>query len=52
MVKERTKNPYMFFLDEHRKIIKKKNPEFKITDVAKKCGEMWRGLSELKKKKQ
>ena len=46
MVKERTPNAYMFFLEQERDSIKKEHPKFKITEVAKEAGKRWRGLKE------
>jgi len=49
---ERPKRPlsaYMIWLNEHREVIKKENPGAKVTDVAKRGGEMWRGLTDKTK---
>lgn len=46
---EKPKRPlsaYMLWLNETRVAIKKENPEFKVTEVAKKGGELWRGLKD------
>lgn len=46
---EKPKRPlsaYMIWLNSAREAIKKENPEFKVTDVAKKGGELWRGLKD------
>ena len=46
---EKPKRPlsaYMLWLNEARVGIKKENPDFKVTDVAKKGGELWRGLKD------
>lgn len=46
---ERPKRPlsaYMLWLNEARQGIKKENPDFKVTDVAKKGGELWRGMKD------
>lgn len=46
---EKPKRPlsaYMLWLNEARVGIKKENPDFKVTEVAKKGGELWRGLKD------
>lgn len=46
---EKPKRPlsaYMLWLNEARVSIKKDNPDFKVTEVAKKGGELWRGLKD------
>lgn len=46
---EKPKRPlsaYMIWLNSARAEIKKENPEFKVTEVAKKGGELWRGLKD------
>lgn len=42
---------YIFFTKDMRSIIKKKYPDLKTTEIVKKMGEKWRGLSDLKKEK-
>lgn len=49
MATERPKRPlsaYMIWLNSVRPEIKKENPDFKVTEVAKKGGELWRGLKD------
>lgn len=46
---EKPKRPlsaYMLWLNEARDKIKRENPDFKVTEVAKKGGELWRGLKD------
>ncbi|CAG9808548.1 unnamed protein product [Chironomus riparius] len=46
---EKPKRPlsaYMLWLNSARESIKKENPEFKVTEVAKKGGELWRGMKD------
>lgn len=46
---DRPKRPlsaYMLWLNDAREGIKKENPDFKVTDVAKKGGELWRGMKD------
>lgn len=46
---ERPKRPlsaYMLWLNEARAQIKKENPDFKVTEIAKKGGEMWRNMKD------
>jgi len=43
-------NAFMFFQKEQREKIKKENPNLKgVPDLAKKMGEIWRGMSEKEK---
>ena len=42
---------FFVFSNETRPIVKKEHPDFKIGDVGKKLGELWRDLSETDKKK-
>jgi high mobility group protein B2 len=49
MATERPKRPlsaYMIWLNSARAAIKLENPDFKVTEVAKKGGELWRGLKD------
>lgn len=49
MATDKPKRPlsaYMLWLNETRGAIKLENPEFKVTEVAKKGGELWRGLKD------
>lgn len=46
---EKPKRPlsaYMLWLNEHREEIKKENPGIKVTEIAKRGGELWRGLTD------
>jgi hypothetical protein len=46
---EKPKRPlsaYMLWLNSARESIKKENPDFKVTEIAKKGGELWRGLKD------
>lgn len=46
---ERPKRPlsaYMIWLNSARESIKKENPDYKVTEVAKRGGELWRGLTD------
>jgi transketolase len=46
---EKPKRPlsaYMLWLNSARESIKKENPDFKVTEVAKKGGELWRGMKD------
>lgn len=46
---ERPKRPlsaYMLWLNSARESIKKENPDFKVTEVAKKGGELWRNMKD------
>lgn len=49
MAAERPKRPlsaYMIWLNEAREGIKKEFPGIKVTEIAKKGGEMWRNLKD------
>ncbi|KAH8330161.1 hypothetical protein KR074_009449 [Drosophila pseudoananassae] len=46
---ERPKRPlsaYMLWLSSIRESIKKDNPGIKVTDVARKAGELWRAMTD------
>ncbi|GAB0088100.1 High mobility group protein Z [Sergentomyia squamirostris] len=46
---EKPKRPlsaYMLWLNEHREKIKKDHPGIKVTEIAKKGGEMWRNMKD------
>ena len=43
---KRPLSAYMLWLNSARESIKRENPEFKVTEVAKKGGELWRGLKD------
>jgi high mobility group protein B2 len=36
----------MLWLNSAREGIKKENPDFKVTEIAKKGGELWRGMKD------
>lgn len=41
---KRPLSAYMLWLGEHREQIKRENPNYKVTEIAKRGGELWRGL--------
>lgn len=46
---DRPKRPlsaYMIWLNEHREQIKSENPGSKVTEIAKRGGELWRALKD------
>jgi high mobility group protein B2 len=46
---DRPKRPlsaYMLWLNSAREGIKKENPDFKVTEIAKKGGELWRNMKD------
>jgi len=46
---EKPKRPlsaYMLWLNENRESIKQENPGIKVTEIAKRGGELWRGLGD------
>lgn len=46
---EKPKRPlsaYMLWLNDNREQIKRENPGIKVTEVAKRGGELWRGLKD------
>lgn len=46
---EKPKRPlsaYMLWLNDTRESIKREHPGIKVTEVAKKGGELWRGLKD------
>jgi len=43
---KRPLSAYMLWLNSAREQIKKENPDFKVTDIAKKGGEMWRNMKD------
>lgn len=46
---EKPKRPlsaYMLWLNENREAIKKESPGIKVTEIAKRGGELWRGLGD------
>jgi len=48
---KRPKNAYFFFTAEHRDEIKKNKPDLKQKEIFKELGELWKNLSDSKKKK-
>lgn len=46
---EKPKRPlsaYMIWLNSERESIKKENPGIKVTEIAKKGGELWRAMKD------
>lgn len=43
---KRASTAFMLWLNEHRDEIKRENPSLKVTEIAKKGGEMWRELKD------
>lgn len=46
---DRPKRPlsaYMIWLNENREAIKKEHPGIKVTEIAKRGGELWRELTD------
>lgn len=46
---EKPKRPlsaYFLWLGENREQIKRDNPGMKVTEIAKRAGELWRGLED------
>ena len=41
LMPKRPKSSFLYFCDQHRKEIMKKNPKYKMGDVMKKLGKMW-----------
>ena len=37
---------YFLWLNENRESIKEENPGISVTDISKKAGEMWRGITD------
>lgn len=48
---KRPATSYMLYCNENREKVKKDNPEMKLKDIISHIGEMWKGLSDKKKKK-
>ena len=48
---KRPKTSYMFYCDETRPTVVKKNPKFKLGDVSKAMGKEWKKLNDKKKEK-
>jgi hypothetical protein len=47
---KRPLSAYILFCKDHREAIKSKNPNYKVTDITKALGEMWKNVSDKKKK--
>ena len=47
---KRAPTAFFIFSADHRAEIKKKHPNFKVTEIASELGKQWRGLSAEKKK--
>lgn len=43
---KRPLSAYMLWLNENREAIKSENPGIKVTEIAKRGGELWRGLTD------
>lgn len=43
---KRPLSAYMLWLNENREAIKKENPGIKVTEIAKKGGELWRNMKD------
>lgn len=43
---KRPLSAYMLWLNEHRESIKAEHPGIKVTEIAKRGGELWRGLDD------
>lgn len=48
---KRKLNPYMKFVKAKRAEVVKQYPKLKVTEIAKKLGEMWRAMSDKDKAK-
>ena len=48
---KRAPNAYMMFCKKMRPEIIKENPDLKFTEIGKRLGELWRGLTDDEKKK-
>lgn len=46
---KRPLTPYFIFASEKREEVKSKHADLKITEISKKLGEMWKGLSQEEK---
>lgn len=52
---EKPKRPlsaYFLWLGENREQIKRDNPGMKVTEIAKRAGELWRGLEDKREWEQ
>ena len=43
---KRPKTSYLYFCDEQRPIVKSQHPEFKVGEIMKELGKMWKELSQ------
>ena len=43
---KRPKTSYLYFCEEKRPILKSQHPEFKVGEIMKELGKMWKALSE------
>lgn len=50
-VKKRAKTAYQYFCDEQRPKLQKKNPEWRLPQLSKELGAMWKGMTDRKKAK-
>lgn len=50
-VKKRAKTAYQYFCDEQRPKLQKKNPEWRLPQLSKELGAMWKAMTDRKKAK-
>lgn len=50
-VKKRAKTAYQYFCDEQRPKLQKKNPEWRLPQLSKELGAMWKAMTDRKKGK-
>jgi hypothetical protein len=50
-VKKRAKTAYQYFCDEQRPKLQRKNPEWRLPQLSKELGAMWKGMTDRKKAK-
>jgi len=43
---KRALSAYMFFCQDKREDVRRKNPDMKFTDIAKELGNQWKGMDE------
>lgn len=48
---KRPKTSYLYFCDEKRPLVKSQHPEFKVGEIMKELGKMWKELSDSDKAK-
>ena len=48
---KRVKSAYLFFCEDKRELVKKNNPDIKVSDIMKELSKLWKNISpqELKK---